>query len=56
MAGPYGTGQAAGISLFSPTGTCVVGVDDSCIVKEMTMVTSEGPYATKFHHKITYVG
>ncbi len=44
VAGPYGTGQAAGISLSSPTGTCVVGSDDSCIVHEMTVVTSDGPY------------
>ena len=34
----------AGISLSSPTGTCVVGSDDSCIVHEMTVVTSDGPY------------
>ena len=44
VAGPFGTGQAAGISLSSPTGTCIVGIDDSCIVKEMTAVTSDGPY------------
>ena len=44
VAGPYGTGQAAGISLFSPTGTCVVGVDDSCIVKEITRGPTDGPY------------
>ncbi len=60
VAGPYGTGQAAGISLYSPTGTCVIGSDDSCIVHEMTIVTSDGPYVIAdvdgVSYKIRYSG
>ena len=44
VAGPYGTGQAAGITLSTPSGICIVGYADSCIVHDMTMVTSDGPY------------
>ncbi|MDI1495583.1 MAG: Lamin tail domain-containing protein [Cenarchaeum symbiont of Oopsacas minuta] len=46
IAGSYGTGQSANMSLISPSGTCVIGLENSCLIQDMTIITTDGPYKT----------